>query len=83
MKNKRFRDAMPSSWGRGHRAPESDYVFKILATIEYDWLYANVARIVSEREQRRIVEQPKVLGTLQISSNWASLLMSQPLDPCK
>ena len=58
MKNKRFRDAMPSSWGSGHRAPERDYVFKVLATVEFDWLWGNVQRIISEREKRRMVERP-------------------------
>ena len=39
LNNPNFMNYMPDNWGPGHRTPERLYFFKILATLERDWLW--------------------------------------------
>jgi hypothetical protein len=50
--NPYFVPYMPSTWGPGGRTAERAYFFRILATVEGEWLWENIARIRSERTLR-------------------------------
>ena len=83
VKSRRFMKYIPDTWGPGHRSPERDYFFKILATVEWDWLYSQVKTITDARVRRRMETVPKAVPTLQISSDWILKLLAMPVDPCK
>lgn len=83
IKSPEFIDFMPSSWGPGHRTAERKYFFKILASVDGDWLWANVQRITQAREANKMIEAPKRLPTLQISEHWAQQLMAMPCSSGK
>ena len=59
VKNERFRQAVPDSWGPGHRTAEREYFLKILATVEPAWLWNNIQRIQELRVSRRALQQAK------------------------
>ena len=79
VKNPAFVRHMPDTWGPGHRAPERLYFFKVLATVERDWLWGNILRITNERESRRMIEVPKAVPTLHIPPDWLKNLMEFPV----
>ena len=81
--NPTFLDYMPGSWGPGHRTAERAYFFKVLATVDGQWLWENIQRITQAREANKMIEVPKKPATLKISSDWAQKLMAMPLAPGK
>ena len=83
MQNEQFALYVPTGWSlaEGGRTPEKPFVWRLICTLEPDWIRENIETIRAARHKNKLDNSLKKPADIKIDPFWEQALMAFPFDP--